>query len=204
MRRRSPEGVQTCTARHLARSYAAVPPAGATRRRPSRRAVPGADLLIVALGRGYGAVVAWGRRSPEGVCLAVSTWPCLPARVHLAVSTCDGPPGRVYVGGPTWGPLPPWGSTWRFCPAASRRLLPALGARRRRAVRCRLAAGDQPRANVRITRPVRGLGANDVDLRGTRSPCAASSRTSSADSGGQMTAVPPGGVTLARSASPAS
>src|SRR5207237_9688064 len=62
----------------------------------------------------------------------------------------------------------------------------------------------QPRANERSTSPVRGLGANEVDLRGTRSPCAATSRTTSADSGGQMTAVRSADLAAECSASSAS
>ena len=46
-------------------------------------------------------------------------------------------------------------------------------------------------ANARMTRPVRGFGPNDVDLRGTRSPFAATVYTSAADIGAQITAVPP-------------
>src|SRR5580693_2614178 len=45
--------------------------------------------------------------------------------------------------------------------------------------------------NVRSTSPVRGLGPNDVDLRGTRSPCAAIWMTASKESGLEMTAVAP-------------
>src|SRR5579875_1854928 len=46
----------------------------------------------------------------------------------------------------------------------------------------------QPSANRRRTRPVRGLGPNDVDFFGTRSPAAAIAYTSPAVIGGQMTA----------------
>ena len=44
--------------------------------------------------------------------------------------------------------------------------------------------------NVRRTSPVRGLGPNEVDLRGTRSPSAAISMTASKVTGFEMTAVP--------------
>ena len=45
--------------------------------------------------------------------------------------------------------------------------------------------------NVRRTSPVRGLGPNDVDLRGTRSPCAAIWMTDSNEGALQMMAVAP-------------
>jgi len=43
---------------------------------------------------------------------------------------------------------------------------------------------------VRRTRPVRGLGPKEVDLRGTRSPCSAIPLTASNGTGFKMTAVP--------------
>ncbi len=57
--------------------------------------------------------------------------------------------------------------------------------------------------NVRRTSPVRGLGPNDVDLRGTRSPCAAIWMTASNEGGLQITAVAPV-LVAARTASAAS
>lgn len=44
--------------------------------------------------------------------------------------------------------------------------------------------------NARSTRPVRGFGPNDVDLRGTRSPYSAIVRTASNGTGFRITAVP--------------
>ena len=58
-------------------------------------------------------------------------------------------------------------------------------------------------SKVRRTRPVRGFGPKDVDLRGTFSPCAAMSITAASGIGLQMTAVPPESVAI-RTASPAS
>ena len=56
-----------------------------------------------------------------------------------------------------------------------------------------MAADSGPAGpNVRRTSPVRGLGPNDVDLRGTRSPCAAIWMTASNEGGLQITAVAPG------------
>lgn len=49
----------------------------------------------------------------------------------------------------------------------------------------------QSMANVRRTRPVLGFGPKEVDLRGTRSPPAATASTSSTASGLRSTAVPP-------------
>src|SRR6266487_516144 len=50
----------------------------------------------------------------------------------------------------------------------------------------------QPYANDRITSPVRGFGRNDVDLRSTRSPAAATASTSATGSGLHRIAVPAG------------
>src|SRR5262249_58185827 len=79
-------------------------------------------------------------------------------------------------------------------PAPARGLTPPLT----RLGRCFV----QPRANERSTRPLRGLGANEVDLRGTFSPCAATSRTMSAEIGGQMTPARSGGPAPPPTASP--
>jgi len=51
--------------------------------------------------------------------------------------------------------------------------------------------GNPPGKNIRRTRPLRGLGPNEVDLRGTRSPCRAISVTAANGTGLEITAVPP-------------
>ena len=55
-------------------------------------------------------------------------------------------------------------------------------------------------ANSRSTSPVRGLGPNEVDFRGTIAPCAATSYTSAADIGAHSTATAPGVACAARTA----
>ncbi len=63
-------------------------------------------------------------------------------------------------------------------------------ARPRRGVSLSLVEGGQSVAKTRITNPVRGLGLNEVDFLGTRSPRAATASASSVASGLSRTAVP--------------
>src|SRR5580704_11140076 len=80
----------------------------------------------------------------------------------------------------------------------------ALASHDKPAVQRRPPGAARPHgSNVLSTSPVRGLGPNDVDLRGTRSPCAATSLTAASGIGLQMTAVPPASSAI-RIASPAS
>ena len=148
--------------------------------------VPGCSLMIDGVGTDY--ALSNGRNGQTGAGFATGRGAAVDGEV----------PGSPYAWLTTQNRRIPWtpqltayfqshfvplteGPDWLYIRTAHPKQSPDQ--RRARAV--------QPRANERSTRPVRGLGANEVDLRGTRSPCAATSRTSSADSGGQMTAVPP-------------